>query len=708
MQRKRFDSLLASAALAAILTVTGAGGGVFAQSSPSIEAGIPTPDTSPVAPPTAAEVAPPAPVSSTATPSAPAPTAPVAAAPEPVPATGANASAVPDLPAQAAPVQTATPVPNPVVRPQVTTETTGAVVPASAPVGADAAIADQLRGLSAGKYDRILGGRRDRAGVETFYTGRNFAPLWIAEGALNERARATIAYLAGVSADGLDPADYPVPSLNAGSDAETLAEAEIRLTDAVMTYARHAQMGRVHYTRLAADIEFDLKRPDPAEVLAALASTGSVAAALDALQPQHRGYKALKAKLAEARKAGGQTSAPRIATGPMLRITKDKQGREVIPNDPRVPLLRERLGVTANPASTAYDKDVAAAVSKLQKERGLPATGRLTDATVAAINGPSRERDVDVIVANLDRWRWMPRDLGKIYVMVNIPDYTLEVVRDGKRVWKTNIVVGKPSQATPIMTGEMKFITVNPTWNVPPSIIRNEYLPALASDPNILARMGLKIAHNADGTVRVWQPPGEKNALGRIRFNFPNRFLVYQHDTPDKHLFKHSKRAYSHGCMRVEDPLKYGEVLLSLVRPNDNYTADRLRKMFGGSEINISFPTTIPVHLTYQTAFVDDAGKLAIREDIYGRDARMIAQLKGAERRLADVPLDRPRPSYAAPVRVPPGGVPGVRSAGGGNWNGGGTHLFDRLFGGGFEEPAQAPAQRQRARSARTDQHRVR
>ena len=136
----------------------------------------------------------------------------------------------------------------------------------------------------------------------------------------------------------------------------------------------------------------------------------------------------------------------------------------------------------------------------------------------------------------------MPHDLGATYVMVNIPDYTLKVVQDGKTVWTTKIVVGKPGDhATPLLTETMKYITVNPTWNVPPSIIRNEYLPALARDPNALARVGLQIGRNTDGSIRIFQPPGERNALGRIRFNFPNRFLVYQHDTPDKKLFAHDR-----------------------------------------------------------------------------------------------------------------------------------------------------------------------
>ena len=185
----------------------------------------------------------------------------------------------------------------------------------------------------------------------------------------------------------------------------------------------------------------------------------------------------------------------------------------------------------------------------------------------------------------------------------------------------------------------MKFITVNPTWNVPPSIIEKEYLPALEQDPQALDRIGLKLTQDADGTIHISQPPGAGNALGRIRFNFPNKFLVYQHDTPDKHLFAKEKRAFSHGCMRVQNPLTYGEKLLSLVLPKEHYTEARLESMCGGNEININFPTFLPVHLTYQTAFVDDAGNLVIREDIYGRDARMFQALKGSERKVADLAM---------------------------------------------------------------------
>ena len=229
-----------------------------------------------------------------------------------------------------------------------------------------------------------------------------------------------------------------------------------------------------------------------------------------------------------------------------------------------MPLLRERLHVSGD--GTTYDKVLAEAVAKYQKEHDQKSTGMLTPATVEALNGRKPDRPTDTIIANLERWRWMPHEIGKTYVMVNLPDFTLRVVQNGRQLWMTKIVDGKPNLPTPIMSAEMKYITVNPTWNVPPSIIAKEYMPVLRQNFTALERMGLKVTTNPDGTVHVAQPPGERNALGRLRFNFPNKFLVYQHDTPEKHLFAYDKRAFSHGCMRVQDPVKYAEVLLSIVR----------------------------------------------------------------------------------------------------------------------------------------------
>jgi murein L,D-transpeptidase YcbB/YkuD len=642
MHKKRPNHLLAGAAVAAALALTAYNSGAFAQ---------------------------------TAEPSAP--------------ASQASASAVP--PSSAADVSSRPAAEKPAEG------TTGVMPYQTASVdAADAAISEKLRELGAGKFDRILSSRRDRASVEAFYAERNFAPLWITNGAVNERGKAAIAYLGRVEEHGLESGDYPTPEFRPGSEAGLLAEAELKLTQSVITFARHAQIGRVHFTRIAADIMYDQERSEPKDVLGKIAAAADAAGALDSFNPSHEGYRALKAKLAEARKFKDDAGHQRIPGGLTLKYVKDKKGKEALMYDPRVPALRARLGVEGDPNDKTYDKALADAVAKFQKSNKLPATGQLNAATLDAINGPRRDRDADVIIANMERWRWMPRELGKTHVMVNIPDYSLKIVRDGSLYWKTKIVVGKPSQATPIISAEMKYITVNPTWNVPPSIIQNEYLPAMAQDPGVLERMGLKIEQASDGTVRIWQPPGDRNALGRIRFNFPNKFLVYQHDTPDKHLFAHDKRAYSHGCMRVMDPLMYGEKLLSIVLPQERYTQERLRKMFGGSEINISFPTTIPVHLTYQTAFVDDAGKLVIRDDVYGRDSRVLAALKGAERKVADMPMERPRPNFATPVRATPGTYGGPSA--------GGASFFDRLFGAPAPVPP-APVSRSQQRQRAAQQH---
>ncbi len=225
----------------------------------------------------------------------------------------------------------------------------------------------------------------------------------------------------------------------------------------------------------------------------------------------------------------------------------------------------------------------ADAVKAFQTGNDLDVDGNLGPQTMRALNGEQQVKRVsanpiDTIIVNMERWRWLPRDLGNPHVIVNVPDYSLTLYNDGKVYWHTKIVAGQPAKATPMISAEMKFITVNPTWNVPPSIIENEYLPALQQDPKALDRIGLKITQDPDGTVHIFQPPGAGNALGRIRFNFPNKFLVYQHDTPDKYLFARDKRAYSHGCMRVQDPFIYGEKLLSLADPEGHYTAAKLQK----------------------------------------------------------------------------------------------------------------------------------
>jgi murein L,D-transpeptidase YcbB/YkuD len=413
----------------------------------------------------------------------------------------------------------------------------------------DAQIADRLRAIV---MDKQLELRIDRAperqAVEAFYAARNYAPLWSSEGRPNARAKSIIAQLKNAAADGLDPADYPVPAFDAAADAERFADDDIRLTNSALTFARHLATGRVAPTRVLAEVDYGNHAPDPADILRKITEAGDAGAALESYNPPHEGFRALKAKLAEL-----------------------KPGQEI-----------------------------------------------------------------DRVLANMERWRWLPRDLGKTYVMVNVPDFSLKVVHDHQEQWRTKIIAGKPQTPTPLLSAAMDNVLVNPSWHVPQSIIQNELLPRYGGDPNIFSRMGLEVKRRPDGTLSVTQPPGAANALGRIKFNFPNKFQVYLHDTPDKRLFANDKRAFSHGCMRVQDPTKFGEIMLHLAMNGPTPNSQQLSALFGRDERTFKLTERPMVHLTYQTAFVD-GGRLMLRDDIYGFDARISAILRSAERRIADV-----------------------------------------------------------------------
>jgi len=559
----------------------------------------------------------------------------------------------------------------------IATEQTVAPDPMASLDPADRAVAEKIRDLLAAKTDKIFASKKERAAVETFYQARNLAPLWLEKGVENARAKAVVARLKGADADGLEVNDYKTPNF-AGMSPDALAEADLKLTQTVLTYARHVQAGRFPYTRVSNNMELVQAPPDAAEVLAKIADAADAGKALDDFSPPHEAYKKLKAMLAEMRgKTGGTGKA--IADGQLLKVNAKAPMME----DPRVPLLREKLGLAGEASDFKYDTKVAEAVKKFQRANELPATGNLDAKTIKELNGPPREKHIDTVIANMERWRWYPRDLGKAHVVVNQPDFSLKVMHNGAEVWTTRIVIGKTDMPTPLLSETMKYITINPTWNVPPSIVHNEYLPALQQDPTVLERMGLKVVYNRDGSVHIYQPPGEANALGRIRFNFPNRFLVYQHDTPDKHLFAQDVRAFSHGCMRVQDPAKYAEVLFGIARPTENWSADKIKRMFGTGEQDIQLPVPIWVHLTYQSAFVDDAGKLQTRRDIYNLDSRTLAAIK-SDRSVVEPMQERKREEVASTSqrRVAAPQAPRIVS------------FFESFFGGGQPQARPVPPRR--------------
>jgi murein L,D-transpeptidase YcbB/YkuD len=564
---------------------------------------------------------------------------------------------------------------------------------------ADQPVADKVRDMLGAKSLRYFDRKAERSAVEKFYSAREFAPVWTQGGALTQSGRGVIARLKDAASEGLNASDYPVPDFAAAITPDQLADAEMKLTASMLDYARQAQSGRMHWSQVSADISYPDHPIDPSEVLANITSAKDASAALEGYNPPQKLYRELKAKLAELR---GQGDGPviQIAEGPALKFTPARKKQPAVEmEDARVPQLRAKLGITENAGDTRYDAKVAEAVRKFQEGAELKATGILDDRTVKAINSPKRDRQIDTVIVNMERWRWLPRQLGapalgNAYVILNIPDYTLKVMQNGAPVWTTKVVTGKPGvHATPLLTETMKFITVNPTWNVPPSIIYNEYLPALQQDPTVLERMGLRLERARDGSIHISQPPGEANALGRIRFNFPNKFLVYQHDTPDKHLFAKEERAFSHGCMRVQNPDQYATTLLNITMPYEHYTPEKIRGMYGHSEIDIKFPTPIPVNITYQTAFVDDAGKLQLRKDVYGRDAAMVALLRNSRSRDLENVVAHSQPSYARPTGSLPAGV----SFASDNTFYSGPSFFERLFGPPTP-PAPIPGRRQQQR----------
>lgn len=717
--RAGFDRVLMAVA-ATFLTVSASSALAQDQARSSaaelaIEAAIPRPEPANVPPPTAADIK----LDTTATVQEPAKETakePVKAEAAPAPDTvETKPSEVATTPAPEAPKsETAKSEPaqtEPAKADTATATPAAPEAPAAAPAAepvkaasnvpaADQPVADKLKDLIGAKTSRHFDRKNERAAVEKFYGARDFAPVWTQGGSLTTAAKGVIARLKDAASDGLNPADYPVPDFAAATTPDALADAELKLTASMFDYARHAQSGRMHWSQVSADILYPEHPVDPNEVLTKVTTAADASAALDSYNPPQKLYKELKAKLAELRGLGNGPVIE-IAEGPALKYTPaSKKQAEIVVEDPRVPQLRAKLGITENASDTRYDATVAEAVRKFQNGAEMKATGILDDRTVKALNTPKRDKQIDVVLVNMERWRWLPRDLGvpalsDAYVILNIPDYTLKVMQHGQQVWTTRVVTGKPGQhATPLLTETMKYITVNPTWNVPPSIVYNEYLPALQQDPTVLQRMGLKLEQNRDGSVHISQPPGEANALGRIRFNFPNKFLVYQHDTPDKNLFAKEDRAFSHGCMRVQNPDQYASVLLNITMPNEKYTPERIRSMYGKSEIDLKFPTPIPVNITYQTAFVDEAGKLQFRKDVYGRDATMLNILKNGRGKDLENVVAHSQPSYSRPATTLPSGVAIANNGGG--FGSSGPNFFERLFGAPTPPPAPVGRRPQR------------
>jgi L,D-transpeptidase YcbB len=459
--------------------------------------------------------------------------------------------------------------------------------------------------------------RAAREAVRVFYAGRSYAPAWTTESGLNPAAEKALGRLALAGEDGLDfPALALPPAAMPNPTPALLAQADVALTQAIIAYAVEASGGRVDPAHISGDISERPAVADPVHAIERVLAASDPSTELQSFNPPQRPYRELRDKLAQIRASNPELGAALFPMGPTLKIGMI---------DPRVALIRTRFGLdqdasTASSDALRYDERVASAVANFQRANGLKGNGILNAGTALALAGGDAARQESIVLANMEMWRWEPRDMGEERVEVNVPDFTLKLMQGEEMIHSARVIVGKPDTQTPIFSNAIRYILVNPSWHVPESIVKKEMMPKLAKDHDYLTRMGFEVVQKGDSLL-VRQPPGERNALGRILFMFPNDHAVYLHDTPSRGLFGTPRRAYSHGCIRVDQPLQLGEIVMG--GQANGWSQQRLRSLVGGSEQTIFLPRRIAIHIEYFTAFVDDSGDLQMREDIYGHMRRV-------------------------------------------------------------------------------------
>lgn len=483
--------------------------------------------------------------------------------------------------------------------------------------------------------------------LRRFYAGRGDLPAWSARGEVDSRAEALLGVLAAADREGLDPRDYHAAAIamrlartRAGS--RDLAELDLLLTDAAMHYAAHLRAGRVLPRSVDADMA--LVPPDVDVVAAArsVASSPDPAAVLAGYAPPYEGYAQLRQGLAELRAFAGRGGWPAAGPGAVL-----KPGMA----DPSVPALRRRLAATgdftgSDRDSEVYDAGIEQAVRAFQERMGLGVDGVVGARTRSALDVPIEER-IDQVIANMERWRWLPDRLGDRYVAVNVPGYSLEAVDGGEVRLAMPVIVGSRSRATPILGGRINHLVLNPTWTIPETIARKDVLPKVIEDPGYLITQGIRVfdGWSADAPMldpyavdwkavgtritryRLRQEPGPLNALGRVKYMFANEFDVYLHDTPQRGTFGRAVRTLSSGCVRVGDP---DALTAFLLEGAGDWTRERLGQvMDSGATTTIRLRRPVPVYLLYRTAWRGRDGRMVFRPDIYDRDPRLVAAIDG-------------------------------------------------------------------------------
>jgi len=480
--------------------------------------------------------------------------------------------------------------------------------------------------LAAGDRVVVDGRTPDTAALRQVYEARGYQPLWLTDTAPGRRDD-VLAAVGVASAHGLDPAAYHERALRrraAGKAPSDRAAFDVLATDAVMRLGAHLQQGAVRPEQLEQDAAVTPRVVDPHATLAKAAAAPDLSAYLDGLAPDTPTYRGLMGALARYREiaaAGGWPAVP-------------PKGPSIEPGavDSAVAAVRARLAATGDYAGNAgsadeakrYDDELVAAVERVQARYGLAADGVIGPSTRAALAKPVGAR-IEQLVANLERLRWLPEDLGRRYVAVNVPSFELVVVEDGSAVLTMPVVVGRKDRRTPVLASQITGLVFNPSWTVPPTLLREDFLPKMRRNQSYARAKGLRVIGTKALTLR--QPPGPRNPLGRVKFDMPNGFAVYLHDTTAKGLMRQPQRMFSSGCIRLGDAIGLANQLLA---GDPRWTpAARRSYLSGWTTRSIALREPVPVYIKYQTAWRDERGELQFREDVYGRDAVLSRALAG-------------------------------------------------------------------------------
>lgn len=522
----------------------------------------------------------------------------------------------------------------------------------------------------------------DRQALIKYYTDHMGATLWVDKYGYTAEAKSLISGLQDADSWGLRSADFKIPTLTQKADGsydnDELTAVEARLSLEAMEYARDAHGDRISDPSAQLGTYIDRKPVllDRKTVIDSLAAAPDKAAYLASLNPQQEQFRRLRAKLLALRTSKKQAEALEIPDGRNM-----KPGQ----SGPEIAILRKRLKVTTPPVKADgtpadenyYDDALADAVKAYKESKGIrPASVWITSTLRRSLNSSNDVTEARLI-ANMEEWRWMPADLGDYYVQVNIPEFKFRVVSNGQVIHEERIVSGRPDAQSPIFSETMKTVVIKPRWNVPDSIKIKELLPGLRAGGDPLRRQGLVMEYNGRRVdpynvnwsrtdirnFHVYQPPGGRNALGVVKFLFPNKHAVYLHDTPSKSLFNEPVRAFSHGCMRVRNPVTLAELILNKDKGWDKEKVDDLVQN-GPEENEITLDHPIPVHVTYFTAWVGDDGQVQTFNDVYGHEKRITLALAGRWNQIVK----------ADEKKVSPEDIPDS------DW--GGNDNFSSLFGG--------------------------